>query len=257
MLYNARTEVFMLIPEWTTPNLILYISLASMAFGVGPIEYFGQTMMQYSKFNSSGRIPTRVGMFILYFFPILALSFSAREYIFTAAPIQWIVFAAIFLHFFKRVLESLFLHRYSGAIHPLTMVLITSFYSTTAFLIGWLNQTPIPHADAGLWAGMGVYLAGMIGNFYHHKLLADLRKNSLEYHIPRGGLFEFVICPHYLFEIFIWLGIALLSRHLAALLILLFVVSYLTARSIRTLNWYHKNFKDFPKDRKAILPFVL
>ena len=81
--------------------------------------------------------------------------------------------------------------------------------------------------------------------------------DSLDYFIPRGGLFKHVICPHYLFEIITWLGIALLSRHLAAWLILLFVFDYLSARAIRTLAWYRERFKDFPIERKAIFPFIL
>lgn len=97
----------------------------------------------------------------------------------------------------------------------------------------------------------------MSGNFYHHKLLADLRKNSLDYFIPKGGLFDYVVCPHYLFEILTWLGIALLSRHLAAWMTLLFIIFYLSARALRALRWYHSKFTGFPKDRKAILPFVL
>jgi very-long-chain enoyl-CoA reductase len=139
----------------------------------------------------------------------------------------------------------------------LTTILIASFYSTAAYFIGWLNANPIPAVDIWFVLGIALFLFGIIANFYHHKLLADLRKNSLDYFIPKGGLFERVVCPHYLFEILTWLGIALLSRHLAAWLVLLFVINYLSARSIRTLKWYHDKFPEFPKDRKAILPFVL
>ncbi|NWF64934.1 MAG: hypothetical protein HXY38_11580 [Chloroflexi bacterium] len=247
----------MIFPEWTTTDIILYAFLALMAIGVAPAEYFGQSMMYYSKFRSVGGIPTRISMFILYFTPILALLVSARGYLGSANLIQWIVFGSVFMHFAKRVLESLFLHKYSGNAGALTTLLIAIFYSSAAYLIGWLNQNPIAFVD--VWFGLGIvfFLTGLSGNFYHHKLLADLRKNSLDYFIPKGGWFEYVVCPHYLFEIVTWLGVALLSRHLGAWLILLFVISYLSARSLRTLTWYHEKFKDFPKDRKAILPFIL
>lgn len=247
----------MIFPEWTTTNIIIYSALAVLAIGVAPAEYFGQSMMFYSKFRSVSGIPSRLSMFILYSTPIVALYFSARNYLATANAIQWIVLAAVFIHFAKRVLESLFLHKYSGVAGLLTTILIASFYSTAAYLIGWLNANPIPAVDLWFVVGIVLFLFGIAANFYHHKLLADLRKNSLDYFIPKGGLFEFVVCPHYLFEIITWLGIALLSRHLAAWLILLFIIDYLSARSIRTLKWYHDKFSDFPKDRKAILPFII
>jgi very-long-chain enoyl-CoA reductase len=111
--------------------------------------------------------------------------------------------------------------------------------------------------DVWSYIGAALFLIGIIGNFIHHKILADLRKNTLEYKIPASLVFQYIVCPHYLFEIIIWLGIFLLSRHLGALLIVGFVTGYLTARSLRTLKWYRERFPDFPATRKAIVPFIL
>jgi very-long-chain enoyl-CoA reductase len=168
-----------------------------------------------------------------------------------------VVFAAVAIHFSKRVLESLFLHKYSGPIGLFTTLIIAGFYSLAAYLIGYLNRQPLQAADIWFYIGMALFITGILGNFIHHKILADLRKNTLDYIIPSGALFNFVICPHYLFEIVAWLGIFLVSRHLASLLILIFIIGYLTARSIRTLKWYKEKFTDFPAARKAILPFIL
>lgn len=247
----------MIFPEWTTTNQILYAFLAALAIGVGPAEYFGHAMMFYSKFRTASGIPPRLGMFVLYFAPIAAIYISARDYLPSATVIQWVVFGSVVIHFSKRVLESLFLHKYSGPVGTFTTILIACFYSLAAYIIGWLNRSPIPEMDIWFATGILLFFLGIGGNFYHHKLLADLRKKSLDYFIPKGGLFKYVVCPHYLFEIITWTGIFLLSRHLGALLVLIFIVAYLTARSLRTLKWYHEKFKKFPKDRKAILPFIL
>lgn len=247
----------MILPEWTPLNIAIYAFFAILVLGVGPAEYFGRSMMYYSKFRKGTGIPGRMGMTFLYFMPIVALTFTAWSYLPNATLVQWAVYLAVGIHFAKRVLESLFLHRYSGPIDLFTTVLIAAFYSLAAGMIGWVNAIPLPAPDLGVYLGIPIFLLGIAGNFYHHKLLADLRKNSLDYFIPKGGLFAYVVCPHYLFEIMIWLGIALISRHLVAWLILLFIVFYLTARALRVLKWYHEKFKDFPKDRKAILPFIL
>lgn len=246
----------MILPEWTIFNIILYSFFLLLALGVGPAEYFGSSMMNYSKFRTGKGISGRTGMVILYFLPFAAITFVALPYLPVASLVQWMVYLAVAFHFVKRVLESLFVHKYAGKIDLFTTFAIAGFYSLAAGMIGWLNRNPLSVPDAWFYIGISLYIIGMAGNFYHHKLLADLRKNSLDYFIPKGGLFEYVVCPHYLFEILIWLGIALLSRHLVAWIILLFIVLYLVTRSLRALKWYHEKFQDFPKDRKAILPFV-
>ena len=47
------------------------------------------------------------------------------------------------------------------------------------------------------------------------------------YRIPRGGLFEWVSCPHYLGEVVVYLGLVLLTegRNVNAWLMLAWVVS--------------------------------
>ena len=247
----------MIFPEWTTFNITLYAFFAILAIGVGPAEYFGASMMNYSKFRKGTGISGRAGMAFLYFLPFVAITFVAWSYLLTATLVQWMVYLTVAFHFVKRVLESLFVHKYAGKIDLFTTLMIASFYSLAAGMLGWLNRNPLPALDVWSYLGILIYIVGIAGNFYHHKLLADLRKNSLDYFIPKGGLFEYVVCPHYLFEILIWLGIALLSRHLVAWIILLFIVLYLVTRSWRALQWYHEKFKDFPKDRKGILPFVM
>jgi very-long-chain enoyl-CoA reductase len=247
----------MILPEWTTGNIIFYVCLALTAALVGPIEYFGQTLMAYSKFRPAKGIDSRAGMFLLYFLPLLALIAAAFPYLAKPSAVQLIVFAAVAIHFAKRILESLFLHKYSGVMGTFTVAMIASFYSLIAYLIGYLNREPLLFMDIWFYIGAALFGAGITGNFMHHKILADMREDTLEYKIPANGLFKYVVCPHYLFEIILWLGIFLLSRHLGALLILLFVIGYLTARSIRTIKWYRERFSDFPATRKAIYPFIL
>ena len=161
-----------------------------VAISVGPLEYFGQAMMAYSKFRPASGISTRTGMVILYSAPLIALVISALPYLSNPTNIQLLVFASVFIHFAKRVLESLFLHKYSGPVGIFTTLMIASFYSFAAFLIGYLNRTPLQTMDAWSYLGIVLFVIGIIGNFNQHKVLADLRKDSMEYKITSGGLFE-------------------------------------------------------------------
>ncbi|KAH7536869.1 hypothetical protein FEM48_Zijuj03G0031900 [Ziziphus jujuba var. spinosa] len=101
-------------------------------------------------------------------------------------------------------------------------------------------------------------LEGIAGNFYHHILLAHLRKKGeKEYKIPKGGLFGLVICPHCLFEIIGFVGFFLISRTLHAFFIAIGISFYLMGRSYATRRWYISKFENFPKDGKALIPSIL
>lgn len=247
----------LILPSWTPFNVFLYSSFMLMLLFVVYADYYDKWgALQYSKFSTGGGLPSRQAMFILYFLPIVTVTLSAWSYLSTANALQWIVYGAVMLHFIKRVLETLFLHKYSGTFGIQTLALVTWFYSFSSAAIGYLNRQPIPAEDAWFYAGILLFILGEAGNFYHHKLLAGLRTEGAGYHIPRGGLFEYVACPHYLFELIAWLGILWMSRHLFALLNLLAMTAYLTERSVKTDRWYREKFTDYPAERKRILPFV-
>lgn len=108
------------------------------------------------------------------------------------------------------------------------------------------------------YTGIALFLLGISGNFYHHFLLSRLRTNSSEkqYKIPRGGLFDWVICPHYLFEIIGFLGISCISQTLYSFAFAFGSAFYLMGRSYATKTWYHSKFDDFPNSIKALIPFV-
>ncbi|XP_038905133.1 3-oxo-5-alpha-steroid 4-dehydrogenase 1-like [Benincasa hispida] len=80
--------------------------------------------------------------------------------------------------------------------------------------------------------GLAMYGIGIAVNFYHHILLSRLRREGdREYKIPRGGLFKVIVCLHYLFEIVEFLGIALVSQTLFAMVFVLGSTLFLIGRS--------------------------
>lgn len=224
--------------------------------------------LKYSKFwntNSSAaksqpfKLSSRTGMLILY--TPAALVSLASFVIFPDGGIRFLMLkSAVSIHFSKRVLETLFIHKYSGGTGLDSVILISAayFFSAAAMIyIQHLTQGAEEPLIDLKYVGLVIFLVGISGNFYHHYLLSKLRKgNEKGYKIPSGGLFDLVICPHYLFEILAFIGISFIAQTPIAYTCTIGSALYLMARSHATRKWYLSKFENFPKNVKALIPFV-
>lgn len=77
--------------------------------------------------------------------------------------------------------------------------------------------------------------------------------------IPRGGLFDLVSCPHYFAEILIYISINLIfhGRSTTWWMICCFVAINQIIAGLFSHHWYLQTFKDYPKQRRAVIPFLL
>lgn len=250
----------------TTMSVISFVSLANSGLSELRGKHLG-----YSKFwnadsnnkpvkKESTKLSSRTGMLLLYTPAFLAGAIS-----FWLCPNHdfrfLLVNSAVTFHFFKRVFEVLFVHKYSGGMVLDSAFVISLSYTLSAVSMIYnqhlMQGIPDPQIDLKLVGGV-VFLAGIVGNFYHHYILANLRgKSDKGYKIPTGGLFGSVICPHYLFEILIFVGISLMSQTLYPIAFTAGTACYLTGRSYATRKWYLSKFENFPKHIKALVPFVL
>lgn len=132
------------------------------------------------------------------------------------------------------------------------------FLSTVCMIYAQYLTQGVPEPTVDLkYVGVVLFLVGIIGNFYHHYLLSKLReKGDKRYKIPKGGLFRLVICPHYLFEIIGFIGVSLISQTMYAFSFATSTVFYLMGRSNATRRWYLSKFQDFPKEVKALIPYI-
>lgn len=104
--------------------------------------------------------------------------------------------------------------------------------------------------------------------FYHQYkaavLLANLRKNekgsivTLQHRVPQGDWFEMVSSPHNLAEVLIYLALTFILWGSSTWpFVFLWVLSNQVETALLTHWWYLSKFKDYPTDRKAIIPYVL
>ncbi|KAF8732220.1 hypothetical protein HU200_016195 [Digitaria exilis] len=269
-----------LLPFLYTPPSSAYVaamsvvSLVSLA-NAGLAELRGNHMA-YSKFwhvvsgagAGAALLKSRDGMLVAYAPALVAAAASFAVPGAVDGARAEILSAALAIHFLKRVLEVLFVHRYSGSMPLDTAVTIgTSYLLSTVTLIYAQHLShglPDPPVDL-LYPGVAVFAVGIAGNFYHHYLLSRLRAAAAGgggggdkgYKIPSGGLFELVVCPHYLFEIVGFFGFAMISQTLYALALATGTAAYLAGRSCATRRWYESKFEEFPARIKALVPFVL
>jgi 3-oxo-5-alpha-steroid 4-dehydrogenase 1 len=86
--------------------------------------------------------------------------------------------------------------------------------------------------------------------------LLTLKRQDKGYQIPRGGMFEYVSAPHFLGELLEWTGFAIAANTMAAYSFPIWTAANTIPRAILQHQWYRTAFREYPTNRKAILPFV-
>lgn len=113
-------------------------------------------------------------------------------------------------------------------------------------------------SDPRMLAGALLFFLGYTINRWSDRTLIGLRSGGeTGYRIPRGHLFEYVSCPNYLGEILEWIGFAVATWSLAGLAFAFYSAANVAPRALSHHHWYRSTFPDYPKDRRALVPFVL
>lgn len=274
----------------------LYIRVVAMVLLVqglvlGLMEFKGINL-KFSKFanskpgSPSTQIPSRQGMFMTYAPAFLICTLflfckldwpHASSFLHKLGLLQLstsldlhkeaksrflILAAALTIHFLKRVMEVIFIHHYSGGMAIDTFIFLPLAYIFIAGNLLYdlqLSEEYLGQPSVNLIPlGIVLFMVGISGNFYHHYLLSKLRKGGeKEYRVPQGGIFGYVVCPHYFFELIEFLGVAFICQTPFAFCVTTMMFSGLVGRSMSTKSWYMKKFEDFPRHRKALIPFVM
>jgi len=240
---------------WTVIALIIFVALqfVTAPYGRHSTKKWGLT------------IPDRVGWFIMEV-PALIVFFY---FIFTGTAEKnvtvWIIASLYVIHYVNRAVIFPWRIRVSGKKMPLVIALMAVFFNLvnasflgyytgslhTHFTVAWLKD---PHFIAGLI----IFITGMAINISSDEKLIHLRKKkSNGYQIPRGGCFEKVSCPNFFGEIIEWGGYAILCWSLPAFSFFIWTFCNLVPRALSHHKWYQKNFPDYPKERKALFPYIL
>ena len=222
-------------------------------------------MSPYGRYKRAGWGPEINGTFgwVLMELPavlIVAFCFNQGK---TLSNVSYILFAAWQIHYLHRSLIYPVFLRGKREI-PLGIIgMAVTFNIINSYLQGRWLFTLAPDFYAGGWlydprfvVGMSIFFTGMGLNIHSDFLLAKLRSNNGEYGVPYGGIFTWVSCPHYLGEIVEWMGWAIATWSPAAIAYSLWVWANLAPRARSHHLWYKMKFRDYPHERKALIPFL-
>ena len=147
---------------------------------------------------------------------------------------------------------------------PLTVVVMGMVFNG---MNGWLNargltlfgpelgRVAITHPRVLI--GTALFLFGLALNWDADARLLRLPRTDGAYAIPRGGAYRYVSCPNYLGELVEWLGFTIASGSLGALSFFVWSAANLAPRALAHHRWYRETFPDYPKERRALIPFVV
>uniref|UniRef100_A0A0N5BLV5 3-oxo-5alpha-steroid 4-dehydrogenase (NADP(+)) n=1 Tax=Strongyloides papillosus TaxID=174720 RepID=A0A0N5BLV5_STREA len=177
---------------------------------------------------------------------------------------------------YKLFVTSLFVVHYfhRSIIYPMLMksknpVPIEIFLSAFTFctingaLQGFSHLLYIDYNYDNMWTlstlfGFLLYLSGMFINIEADHILRNLRKkDETGYKIPVGGAFKYITCANYFGEIVEWIGYFIVAKSFPSLAFAFFTIANIGPRALQHHQWYLQKFDDYPKNRKALIPFIL
>jgi steroid 5-alpha reductase family enzyme len=126
----------------------------------------------------------------------------------------------------------------------------------------WIYSLSPPYPDNWILSpffliGISVFIVGIIVNMHSDHIIRNLRApGETDYKVPYGGMFKWVSSPSYLGEITEWAGWAILTFSFPGLLFLAWTIANLAPRARSHHKWYLETFPDYPKNRKALIPFL-
>lgn len=177
--------------------------------------------------------------------------------------VHYILVACYVAHYTHRSLIFPWRTKTTGKRMPIAIMGSAIFFNLVngSVLGGWLGN----YAEyAGNWItspqfliGAALFLVGVAINVDADNRLLSLRKpGETGYKIPQGGLFRYISCPNLFGEVIEWIGFAVMGWNIATLSFAVWTAANLLPRAIDHHRWYLRQFPDYPRERRAVIPGI-
>ena len=237
-----------------------WLAFGFIALGASIFIYLQTRVAPYgrhSKGNEGPTVSTRTGWFVME--APAALLVPVYFLLHPPPAMAWIYLALWELHYAYRAF--VFPFRMRGSDRPMPLLVVGSgfaFNVANSYLIGRGFTLESPEISPfRLLLGGAIFLFGMAINRRSDRILFDLRgPGETGYKIPVGGLFRWISCPNYAGEIIEWIGFAIAMPTWGAAAFAFWTFANLAPRARAHHRWYRDNFLDYPKERRALIPYL-
>jgi steroid 5-alpha-reductase/3-oxo-5-alpha-steroid 4-dehydrogenase 1 len=244
--------------DWALVSMFVFAIITALALIFVTAPYGRHTRRGWGP-----EIPSRLGWIVMESPSALLFAWIFFQGDHRAQTVPLILLAVWQFHYLHRTFVFPFRMRIKGKRMP---VLIAAMAIVFNVLNSYVNARWISHfgeygsewlTDPRFLAGVGLFAAGFAINFRADSVLFRLRKpGESGYKIPHGGMHDLVVAPNYLGEIVEWMGWALLTWSTAGLSFAVYTIANLAPRALSNLRWYRGEFPDFPRGRRALIPWV-
>ena len=242
--------------------LIIWVSI-----GIGTFFYLFYENAPYGRHIKDGwgfLIPARLGWVVMES-PCVILMIIYALIVRDQLEIMHIVFLLIWLtHYVHRTFIYPFVIEMTNPKMPVSIAISAFIFnlinvSIQAFGIFYFTQYQENWLSSPIFIiGLTIFILGMIINIKSDYIINDLKKqNGPGYHIPNSFMYKYLSAPNYFGEIIEWIGWAILTFSISGVVFLIWVIANLFPRAIGHHKWYKEKFKDYPKERKAIIPGII
>ena len=180
------------------------------------------------------------------------------------SPVAWWGVLAWLMHFAKREVETLFVHKFSRPTMPLRQLFVNcAYYWFFALVVGWPLCHPAytpPVSATQVIAGAALMAASELVNLAVHLQLAGMRPAELskKRDAPGGPLFALVSCPNYTAEVLGWVGFTIMTQVAASAVFTALGLYQMSVWALQKHRGYLKADPEYKKLRRtAIIPFVM
>lgn len=189
--------------------------------------------------------------------PIIALCGNSQK-----TDLTYLLIGLWIFHYTYRTLIFPFKLKTNNKKMPLVIVFSAVFFNAVngmlnGYFLGYLNTASIDLFGPGIYIGLALFIYGMVLNHKSDNKLISLRKRDTGYHIPQGGLFNKISCPNHFGEIIEWTGFAVIAFNISALTFAIWTACNLIPRALNHHAWYKESFEEYPKNRRAVIPYIL
>nr|XP_039332194.1 LOW QUALITY PROTEIN: very-long-chain enoyl-CoA reductase-like [Saimiri boliviensis boliviensis] len=208
-------------------------------------------------------------VYLLFYFRVPFI--CGHKYDFTSSRHTVVHLACIChsFHYVKRLLETLFVHRFSHGTMSLHNIFknCICYWGFAAWMAYYINHplyTPPTYGTQQVKLALAIFVICQLSNFSIHVALRDLRPagsktRKIPYPTknPFTWLFLLVSCPNYTYEVGSWIGFAIMTQCLPVALFSLVGFTQMTIWAKGKHRSYLKEFRDYPPLRMPIIPFLL